>query len=251
MRLKYHVGLVESLKPFCRVEVAEKTVIPSNSKMWVKVTVPKPNHLSENGYIEAESETFSNQRLAIVRGIVKTSQPEQNIQVVNFGQTTDVTLYENMKIGTCESVYDDSTTPKVNRCARIDVVDRPSSLEELPDHLIDLKERSSIHLNDCETEALTALLTKCQKVFAESSSDLGKTDRVQHRIHTGTAQPLRQAPRRLPLGKKEIEIEKQEVQKMLDRGVIEPSTWKKTYKRRCLVNEIRVKSVLDIRKRPD
>ncbi|CAC5373349.1 unnamed protein product [Mytilus coruscus] len=38
---------------------------------------------------------------------------------------------------------------------------------------------------------------------------------------TGNAQPIKQMPRRLPLGKPEIE--RQEVQKMLKRGIIEPS----------------------------
>jgi len=58
-------------------------------------------------------------------------------------------------------------------------------------------------------------------VFSKSSEDVGRTDLVQHSINTGTAKPTRQPPRRQPLGKRDIE--KQEVNKMLDRGIIEPS----------------------------
>ena len=44
---------------------------------------------------------------------------------------------------------------------------------------------------------------------------------MQHRINTGPANPIRQPPRRLPFGKREVE--KQELEKMLKRNVIEPS----------------------------
>ena len=65
------------------------------------------------------------------------------------------------------------------------------------------------------------LLIRYQHVFAQSSEDLGRTDRVQHKINTGVAAPCRQPPRRQPIGKRDIE--KQEVLKMLERNVIEPS----------------------------
>ena len=60
-----------------------------------------------------------------------------------------------------------------------------------------------------------------QDIFAKSSSDLGRCDRVQHRINTGNALPVRQPTRRLPFGKREVEQD--EIYKMLERGVIEPS----------------------------
>lgn len=64
-------------------------------------------------------------------------------------------------------------------------------------------------------------MTKYQDVFSKSADDLGRTDRVQHRISTGNANPIRHPPRRLSLGKRDIE--KIEIEKMLKRGVIEPS----------------------------
>jgi hypothetical protein len=87
--------------------------------------------------------------------------------------------------------------------------------------LQDLFERSIVHLSSNDQEKLQELLTKYQDVFARSNDDLGQTDRVQHRINTGTAKPIRQAPRRLPLGKREIE--KANIDKVLDRKVIVPS----------------------------
>ncbi|CAC5418988.1 unnamed protein product [Mytilus coruscus] len=96
-----------------------------------------------------------------------------------------------------------------------------TSSETLPSHIKDLFNKSTVHLQEKEKQQLKELLHVYSDVFAKSADDLGRTNRVQHRINTGTALPIRQAPRRLPLGKREIE--KKEIVKMLDRGVIEPS----------------------------
>jgi hypothetical protein len=67
------------------------------------------------------------------------------------------------------------------------------------------------------TTNLQQLLTKYQDIFARPNDDLGQT-LVQHRINTGTAKLIQKAPMRLPLGKREMEKEK--IDKMLDRRVI-------------------------------
>ena len=62
---------------------------------------------------------------------------------------------------------------------------------------------------------------KYQNVFAKSKYDLGRTNIVQHEIDTGDHRPIKQAPCRMPLNKKEIV--RKEVQNMLQNGIIEPS----------------------------
>ena len=91
----------------------------------------------------------------------------------------------------------------------------------VPLFLQDLLERSSEHLTDAEKSQLAQLLTDYQNVFAKSSNDLGRCERVQHRINTGNALPVRQPARRLPFGK--MKAEQEEIHKMLERGVIEAS----------------------------
>ena len=59
-------------------------------------------------------------------------------------------------------------------------------------------------------------------MFSKSSSDVGRTDIVQHRIDTGTARPLKQPPRRLPLAKRDVAC--QAIEDMQREGIIEPST---------------------------
>ena len=65
------------------------------------------------------------------------------------------------------------------------------------------------------------LLMKHQNVFAKSKYDLGRTTIVRHEIFTGDHRPIKQAPRRMSLNKREI-VQK-EVQSMLQNGIIEPS----------------------------
>ena len=58
-------------------------------------------------------------------------------------------------------------------------------------------------------------------IFAKSKSDLGRTSLFKHEINTGNTPPIKQRPRRVPLAKQTVE--RAEVSKMLDTGIITPS----------------------------
>ena len=62
----------------------------------------------------------------------------------------------------------------------------------VPDYLEDMFARSSAHLCETEKDQLADLLNEYKYVFAKSSSGLGRCDRIQHAINTGTALPVRQ-----------------------------------------------------------
>jgi hypothetical protein len=91
----------------------------------------------------------------------------------------------------------------------------------LPEHLTDLWTRSSKHLDKEQSDALASLLTKYQDAFSRTDDDIGRTERVTHMINTGNAIPIRQRSRCMPIGKQELE--KGEVKRMLNQGIIEPS----------------------------
>ncbi|XP_028329155.1 uncharacterized protein LOC114479599 [Gouania willdenowi] len=54
------------------------------------------------------------------------------------------------------------------------------------------------HLTDQQQLELKTLLQKWEKVFAVDDEDFGRTDLVQHRIHTGDAPPIKERYRLLP-----------------------------------------------------
>ena len=91
----------------------------------------------------------------------------------------------------------------------------------LPNHMRDLYERSVVGLGTPERGEVYELLTEFSDLFSSGPQDLGCTDLVQHRIHTGQTPPIHQPPRRLPLSKRE-EAE-MAIQDMHTLAVIEPA----------------------------
>ena len=118
---------------------------------------------------------------------------------------SEATIFSGTSVGICESYYEVESTGTVNCAAITRDVTEPQLSELLPEHLQDLWERSKIQLNEDEGEILADLLNRYQHIFAKSSDDLGRSDRVLHKINTGVATPCRQPPRRQPIGKREVE----------------------------------------------
>jgi hypothetical protein len=92
---------------------------------------------------------------------------------------------------------------------------------EIPEHLINLFDKSKGELNEQEQTQLSELLCEFEDVFAKSEFDLGKFNTIQHGIDTGTNRPIKQRIRRTPLGF--AGVEEAQLKKMLSAGVIRPS----------------------------
>ncbi|MCG8033357.1 MAG: DDE-type integrase/transposase/recombinase, partial [Candidatus Thiodiazotropha taylori] len=152
--------------------------------------------------------------------VIETGTSEE-LKVLHIGNCTEepVTIYPNTTLGTCISVKENESV-QITSCST-KTVGEQTSCEALPEYLGDLFMRSSVHLKDTDQNLLKELLIKYQSVFAKSSLDLGFSDRVEHHIDTMGAEPIKEPMRRLPLAKQKIERE--EVHKMLQAGVIEPS----------------------------
>lgn len=78
------------------------------------------------------------------------------------------------------------------------------------------------HLSSLQSDALLALLQSHQSLFDGKKSEVGVVPGIYHSIPTGDAQPIMTRQWRLPQISKQIIRE--ECEKMLDSGVIEPST---------------------------
>ena len=200
----------------CRVIAEETTYLPANSSAWISVKIPSQEHMETK---TAFVEPIESQSAYLLPGVIKTgvSEESRNLNVVN-GSEDCVTIYPNTTLGNCISVRDDPI--QIMSCNTQTLLEQPSC-GELPEYLNDLFTRSSVHLDENEQNQLKSLLIKYQSVFAKSSDDLGFSDRVEHHIDTMGAEPIKEHVRRLPLAKREIERE--EVPKMLQKGVIEPS----------------------------
>jgi hypothetical protein len=139
---------------------------------------------------------FAKRQVMCVSAVIDTRTTNQ---LAIFNPTDEeITLYPEMNLGTCESTYPEEETepdPRGSmRCARTELQAGISVSSQLPEHLTDLHARSSSELTELEKEAFAELLFRYQSVFAKSSEDLGRTDRIKHRINTGSASPCKQPP---------------------------------------------------------
>ncbi|KAK3082555.1 hypothetical protein FSP39_002615 [Pinctada imbricata] len=204
-------------KMICNVKPVRSTTVPPKSRVWLPVNIPSSEKLAPLGIIEPCLNQLHQKSIFFSAGIIdlRDNSTTKCIDFMNLGNEP-VTLYPNSCIGTCESYYE----TVLGQCGAITTEIKDEAV--LPYHLQDLYERSIVHLTEKQKADLKSLLIKYQDIFSKSSQDIGQTNAVQHRINTGAASPIRQPPRRLPFGKREIE--KEEIQKMLKKGVIEPSS---------------------------
>ena len=92
--------------------------------------------------------------------------------------------------------------------------------EEKREMLWKLVEESDPELSGEEKELFLHLLSNAD-VFAVSTTDLGRTDKLQHAINTGDSPPMRQPVRRiLPHRRDEV---RKILDEMLEKKVVEPS----------------------------
>ena len=92
---------------------------------------------------------------------------------------------------------------------------------ELRENLTMLVSKNAEQWSSETADLLTEAVSKYQDVFIEDEKDIGRTNLVYHKIDTGTAKPIKQAPRRLPFNKQPVVDEM--VQDLLSRDLIEPS----------------------------
>ncbi len=98
---------------------------------------------------------------------------------------------------------------------------QPMDMEDRAGAVRGIWERNCDGLDDQQKMHLWQLLWEHRDIFALSGDEVGLTHLVEHHIDTGGAKPIRVRPRRLPWVKQEAAD--QEVQAMLQAGVIEPS----------------------------
>ena len=87
-------------------------------------------------------------------------------------------------------------------------------------HITDLFNRSKVPTGQENESRLAQLLTEFGDEFSKGQGDLGKTNVMTHRIDVGSATPIMQQPRRIPM--KQREETAKLIQEMEEQGVIEP-----------------------------
>ncbi len=245
------------LKVAQRVELPARTEVivpckPTHASSWLQRTAavaqPCSNQwrYAEDGIVIGSSLKTQDQPETVIPLMNLTDEPRTLYRGTRIGEEHAITRCDNVEgmlpMTTCD--FEDSEDsddegwlwdghikyrPEVTlwgraafRSARVDPRMDPA---DLPEYLQPLMEGVADYLTLQQREELAAAIYEYRDVFSSGPTDIGRMGLVKHTIDTGDQRPIRLHPYRLPITKQEIE--KEEVQKMLDRGVIEPcqSSW--------------------------
>ena len=137
-----------------------------------------------------------------------------------------VVLNPGTVIGFLNSIQEDEILPLVKQisCSKKHVDPKNiNNFSSLPEKCVDLLNRAGNGLLDQETMTkLKNILISNESAFSDNDYDLGTFTEVSHHIETGDARPIKLGLRRTPIHF--IDEEDQLLKKMLDVGVIEPSS---------------------------
>lgn len=190
------------------VTVEENFTIAAESEMEIMGTVSDKC----NGTWLVEDLLTKKPPLLIARAVVTPLQGRIPVRVLNL-KAEPITVYKGTRIATAELLGRDIETVSV-------VSEEPDVEKEYQSLVEKVMETLPTDLSNTQKEQINALLMKYAHVFATSTSDLGRTSALRHRIET-TGAPIRQGVRRTP------PLQREAVKKMLDemkaKNIVSPS----------------------------
>ena len=144
--------------------------------------------------------------LCPVRGVVEVEK-DSSIWLANTG-TQPIHIEQNEVVAMAECVL---AGPGAS----------PGNDRDDRDEVNGLVERAAPHLTNEECQQLWAAMAAPKNLFAAEKGDLGRTDIVQHQIHTGDQPAIKQRVRHYQAARQEEE--RQLVEDMLAIGIIQES----------------------------
>ena len=216
---------VSSIEPpmSCRV-IADTTVcIPPGSEVLIPGKIAEEKEMGA-AIIGPAAKFLRNHDMIVAKVLVDTREARVPVRVLNL-RDEYVKIHKGTNVAVCEPVEEIMTAggeDKASTAALYTVPENDEKTVDVQDNLTDLFERCSSRLDKEQRVQFQKLLCRHQDAFASSSEDLGRTSVYRHQIDTGSAIPIKQQPRRLPIYQRaEAEAE---MEKMLKRGIIEPSS---------------------------
>ena len=210
--LDFHEGHIIFKGPH-KVCFSNRIKVPTQSEMLLLAKINSKFLNSTQGELIPTS-TLSKLGLVVAHSVCSVSDGTIPILVLNPGHSA-VTIRRNTTISSFWTLSPASIVPAV----------APLEATNLDTGSIDSNSKLNIEtsvLSDTELLTLKTLLRDHSAVFAQSKSDVGRTDIVKHSIEVLPGQaPRRSVPFRAnPI---EREIIKNEIEACLDSGVIRPS----------------------------
>ena len=201
----------------CSVQVVRATTLAARAEVVVSCRVTSKRYAPQ-GMVEG-----SDGALLVAASLNKPDgKGGLKVRCINLTECP-VDLQSGAVIGSYTGVEDEDVRSDKQDGRRQSTVP-PQTVPEMPPHLVPLWKKAKEGCStQREADRVTQLLLQYQGVFSTGDRDIGQTSLVTHSIPLmeGT-RPIRQPPHRLG-PEKEAEAERQ-VQDLLKRGLIEPSS---------------------------
>lgn len=199
------------------VKVLKGRTIPPNSEAVVLAKIEGDCGKNKLWVVEGNNKMSGNENKSIIvsQSLVENKK-NQYIPVRVLNHTNKAkTLRKGETIGKCETVS-----------AIVDCEQHQQSIEsEMTTNNEEHKRTFSKWMEEMESHQKNKarkLLNRFSSLFTSTNGQEGRTQVVKHRIDTGNAEPIKQAPRRVPLAKRgEVE---QLIKEMAQNQVIQQST---------------------------
>ena len=207
--------------PVCHLRLTERQVIPGRCQMMLQVKITD-RHATEGqqgaAMVEPAAKFMEKHGALIARSLSPLNVSNTVVPVLN-PSTESITVYPNEQIGTLQvCTLQDVPLPHEQQLADPKTVDNTHpKVSEAMEQLVTEAEGLSHH----ERQGLGSLLNEFSNIFSSGNEDLGRTSLVYHKIDTGEANPIKQAPRRLPFHQREET--KNLLDGMLAKGIIVPA----------------------------
>ena len=194
----------------CHIRVESTTRIPPRCEFDVLARFETP--ISSGNWLLEEPKDKSIP-VVVAHALVKAESPLLRVRVLNTSEK-EVTVYTNSRIAVAEQVEVMDSSVSTVKVQQVDM-----KKEEM---LKELAQASKLELDNAEQNMFFQLLQQYEDIFAATPTELGCTDKLQHRINTGGCKPIRQPVRRIPQHQRE-EV-RSLLKDMLQKEVIEPSS---------------------------
>ena len=184
------------------ISLIDRVEIPPRSELYTMLPIGPG---CSTGLFEMNDSLYQSSNIYAARSLVQPQRGEIPVRLVNPSMGV-IALEPKTTIGTVTSITDVGTT---------------SLVSENDSSIVTNIKLSNEYLSDKQQTELRKVLSKYSDVFAQSDSDLGRTDLLEHAIDTQGHAPIFQRPYRVPEAQRKV-IETH-VKDMAHRGVIRPS----------------------------
>ena len=203
---------INKSSPIRKVRAADNFTIPGHNEIIIHIFVDRSeDDLHESAVILEPNSDFQDKYGLFMASSLSdlNSKATHKVRILNpFAHS--IKINQDTVLGTAETVVEVVTlVNQESRCSEPPEVHHIQNtarrlkyrVPEVPEHLQDLYRSTCVSRCEDESSRIAECLINFKDTFSKDEFDLGLTSLVEHEIDVGEHKPIRQAPRRVPVGK--------------------------------------------------